>query len=255
MVPSLAWNVTPFSFSSRSSRRTLRSSSQKKRASFRRADSTRALPAAMAAPPSMASMLATVMKWGARAPVLGSRTAKYFWCVRMEVRITSGGRSRKAGSMSPRIGVGHSAKPDTSSSRPSSSTSSRLRAWHRVRASCRMRALRSSASSTTKPAARPSAYCSKVRARNGLRGPMKRWPSLRSPALIPSISSGTTSPSKVQRMRCRGRTQRSDPVPHFIDLGQGKPRTICSTISAMIWGVGRPVLAITANRTPSRSTS
>ena len=49
-MPSLAWKVTPFSVSNRSSSRSLRSSFQKKRASFSRADSTRALPAAIAAP-------------------------------------------------------------------------------------------------------------------------------------------------------------------------------------------------------------
>ena len=150
MVPSLAWKVTPFSFSSRLSRETLRSSSQKKRASLSRADSTLALPFATSPPPSRASMLATTRKWGARPPVAGSRTAKYFWWVRMEVRITSGGRSRKAGSMRPRIGTGHSARPATSSSSPSSSTSSRPRAKQRVRAPARMRSRRSSASRTTK---------------------------------------------------------------------------------------------------------
>ncbi len=209
----------------------------------------------MAAPPSMASILATVRKCGASLPVAGSRTVKYFWCVRMEVRITSGGKSRKAASMSPRIGVGHSDRPDTSSSRPSSSTSSRLRAWHRVRASWPMRALRSSTSSTTKLSARPSAYCSKVRARKACLEPIKRWPRVHSPETMPSIVKGTTSPSNTHRMLCNGRTQRRVPVPHFIDLGQGKPRTMASTISAMISGVGRPWRAITANSTPSRSTS
>ncbi len=75
---------------------------------------------------------------------------------------------------------------------------------------------------------------------------MKRWPWLSSPLLMPSTSIGTISPSKVQRIRRSGRTQRSREVPEVIDLGQGKARTMASTISAMISGVGRPVLAITA---------
>ncbi len=75
---------------------------------------------------------------------------------------------------------------------------------------------------------------------------MKRWPWVRSPALIPSICSGTTSPSKVQRMRRSGRTQRSLLAPEVIDLGQGKLRTIASTVSATISGVGRPLRSITA---------
>ncbi len=81
---------------------------------------------------------------------------------------------------------------------------------------------------------------------------MKRWPWLSSPLLMPSTSIGTISPSKVQRIRRSGRTQRSREVPEVIDLGQGKARTMASTISAMISGVGRPVLAITAKWTPSR---
>ena len=64
-----------------------------------------------------------------------------------------------------------------------------------------------------------------------------------SPASMPSISNGTTSPSKTQRMRCSGRTQRSVPEPQVIDFGHGKPRTISSTISATISAVGRPACA------------
>ena len=41
-------------------------------------------------------------------------------------------------------------------------------------------------------------------------------------------------------MRLSGRTQRNEPVPQRMDLGQGKPFRIASTISAMISGVGRP---------------
>ncbi len=75
---------------------------------------------------------------------------------------------------------------------------------------------------------------------------MKRWPRVSSPLLIPSISKGTTSPSKTHRMRCSGRTQRSLPAPQVMDLGQGKDRTMDSTISAMISGVGRPTRLIVA---------
>ena len=255
MVPSFAWNVTPFSFSSRSSRRTFRSSFQKNRASLRRAVSTRALPLAISLPPSLAAILATAMKWGARFPLAGLRTAKNRWCTRIDVRITSGGSSRKAGSMSPITGTGHSVRPATSSSNPSSSTSSRFRAEHRVRASCRMRSLRSCGSRTTKLSRRPSAYSSKLRAQNAWREPMKRCPSLMSPLTCPSISNGTTSPSKTHRIRCSGRTQRSRLTPEIIDLGQGKLRTILFTISNTTNRVGRPGRCRWANQTPSRSVS
>ena len=151
MVPSLAWKVTPLSFSSQASKPTLRSSSQKKRASFRRADRTRLLPAARR------RRRRRPRRWRRRGSCgrqprrvcRESRTAKYFWCVRIEVRTTSGGRSRNGGSMSPRIGVGHSARPATSSSRPSSSTSSSPRAWQAARAASRIFSLRSAASSRT----------------------------------------------------------------------------------------------------------
>ena len=75
---------------------------------------------------------------------------------------------------------------------------------------------------------------------------MKRWPSVRSPLTTPSMSKSTVSPSNTHRIRCSGRTQRRVPVPHFIDLGQGKPRTISLTISATISGVGRPFFSVTA---------
>ena len=73
---------------------------------------------------------------------------------------------------------------------------------------------------------------------------MKRWPSVRSEAAITpapvSISTGTTSPSSRQAMRFSGRTQRKVPAPQRMDLGQGKPRTTASTISATISAVARP---------------
>ena len=41
-------------------------------------------------------------------------------------------------------------------------------------------------------------------------------------------------------MRFSGRTQRKEPEPQRMDLGQGKPRRIASAISATISAVGRP---------------
>ena len=72
---------------------------------------------------------------------------------------------------------------------------------------------------------------------------------------MPSISNGTTWPSNRATIRFSGRTQRSVPEPQRIDLGQGKPRTIWSTISGIRAAVGWPLLLITAKKTPSRSTS
>ncbi len=51
---------------------------------------------------------------------------------------------------------------------------------------------------------------------------MKRWPRVMLPVLTPSISNGTTSPSKVQTIECSGRTQRKRPEPQRMDFGQGK---------------------------------
>ena len=84
---------------------------------------------------------------------------------------------------------------------------------------------------------------------------MNRWPSVTSPLAMPSISNGTTAPSNRQTIRFSGRTQRSVPVPQRIDLGQGKSRTIRSTISGIRVAVARPCSETTANSTPSRSTS
>ncbi len=75
---------------------------------------------------------------------------------------------------------------------------------------------------------------------------MKRCPSVRSPLSIPSMAKGTTRRSNTHRIRFSGRTQRRAPEPQRIDLGQGKPRTTASAISATISGVGRPTRAISA---------
>ena len=85
-----------------------------------------------------------------------------------------------------------------------------------------------------------------LRARNGAFEPMNRWPSLIAPASTPPTSNGVTSPSKVQTMRCSGRTQRRSPEPQVIDLGQGNSRTMAGTISAMISPVGRPLRSMMA---------
>ena len=58
-------------------------------------------------------------------PEAGSRREKNFWLARMVVCSTSGGRSRKRGSMRPRRVTGHSVRPAFSARRPGSSTSSR----------------------------------------------------------------------------------------------------------------------------------
>ena len=68
----------------------------------------------------------------------------------------------------------------------------------------------------------------------------------RSPAAMPSIAKGTISaPASVvsrQRIECSGRTQRSEPAPQRMDFGQGKARTVASTVSATISAAGRPGL-------------
>ena len=71
---------------------------------------------------------------------------------------------------------------------------------------------------------------------------MNRWPSVASPASMPSTLKGTMSPSKTQRMRFSGLTHFSVPRPQVIDLGQGKLRMMPSAISATISAVGRPAL-------------
>ena len=91
-LPSFAWKVMPSRAATRSASFVRRSKSQKCRASENRARSTRSLPAMIAAPPSMASMLAAKAKRGAAAPNT-VRSAKYRWFTRMLTCITSGGRS------------------------------------------------------------------------------------------------------------------------------------------------------------------
>ena len=80
---------------------------------------------------------------------------------------------------------------------------------------------------------------------------------------MPSISKGTISVPdsrvRMQRIECSGRTQRSGPAPQRIDFGQGKSRTVASTVSATISAAGRPGRVVTAKKTraflSSRSSS
>ena len=82
---------------------------------------------------------------------------------------------------------------------------------------------------------------------------MKRWPWVRSPARMPSTSTGTTeapaSSCTMARIECSGRTQRRDPAPQRIDLGQGKLRIAASSASAITSEASRPGFSITAKRT------
>ena len=112
----------PESFFACSSSGILRSCSQKKRASASRAASTRALPCAIASPPSFAAMLATQTNAGASRPS-SLVQAKYFWLVRMVSTITSRGTSRNSASKRPTNGTGHSVSPAFSTTSPSSASS------------------------------------------------------------------------------------------------------------------------------------
>ena len=147
-VPSFSWKTIPSSFFALSASGTFRSCSQKKRASERRAASTLALPATIAAPPSAASILAVQTKLGASFPT-PSTQAKYFWLVRMVSWITSGGTSRKAGSNPPSSGTGHSVSPAFSATSPSSGETVSPAAAAASAAPSRMIASRSSAERMT----------------------------------------------------------------------------------------------------------
>ena len=56
-------------------------------------------------------------------------------------------------------------------------------------------------------------------------------------------------------MPCSGLTQRMEPAPQRMDLGQGKSATMRLTASAITSAAERPGRSITANSTPSRSSS
>jgi hypothetical protein len=82
---------------------------------------------------------------------------------------------------------------------------------------------------------------------------MNRCPAVQSPARMPSISSPTTSApassDSRQTIEWSGRTQRKDPDPQRIDLGQGKSRTTRSSTSATISPAFRPGFSTVANQT------
>ena len=92
------------SSSDRSRRRTSRRDS--------RARITRSLPAMIASPPSLASMLAVRMNLLAQLAGRGIATTKHFWLLRMVARITSPGIDRNSLSNEPISTTGHSTRPD-----------------------------------------------------------------------------------------------------------------------------------------------
>ncbi len=110
---------------------------------------TRSLPATMALPPSLASMFDTRMNLLVSFAVFGSRTTKHFWLLRMVARMTSSGMARNALSNEPISTTGHSTRPATSASSPSSSTSSKPCANARVLASVKIICARRAGSTTT----------------------------------------------------------------------------------------------------------
>ena len=91
-------------------------------------------------------------------------------------------------------------------------------------------------------------------------GQWKRWPRVAKPAEIPPISHAINRSPNSATMPDSGRTQRRLSLfalsrPQRIDLGQAKARTIAGIASASTSFVARPGLSITANQTPSRSSS
>ena len=82
---------------------------------------------------------------------------------------------------------------------------------------------------------------------------MNRWPRVVLPAAMPSTVSGTTvapaSSDRMHRIECSGRTHRRPPVPHRMDLGQGKLRIVASSTSATMSAAGRPGLVTVAYQT------
>ena len=208
------------------------------------------MPAAMALPPSGASWLAMTTNFDVTPASPGFFTAKYFWWVFMVRVMTSGGRSRKSGSISPSSGTGHSTRPATSVRRPGSSTSSRPASRHTVRAPSRMIASRSSRCWITWPSSRSTlVYCAKSVISNGPR-PMRRWPSVRLPVRMPKTSKSTTWPSNRHRRRWIGRTQRwaLPSSPNFMDLGQGKAFITSGIASAITSAVARPGFSMMATQ-------
>ncbi len=123
---------------------------KRKRASLKRARSTRSLPCRItAALCSFNSVFTTARKYGNSCP-WASSTAKYFWWSRITVTSTSSGSSRNSSPKLPSSTPGHSVRCVTWST---SGSSSRHRALATVRvtrsSSLRMRCRRSSTSAST----------------------------------------------------------------------------------------------------------
>ena len=167
----------------------------------------------------------------------------------MELCSTSGGRPRNASSISPMSGTGHSTRPLTSAKSPASGTTSSPADWARLSAAVSMASARSFGFNTTLRLRRPASYSEKLPTAKRP-GAMNRWPSVVSPAAIPSMSSATTraaSPSvRMHRIDCNGRTHRKLPAPQRMDLGHGKLRTTLSRTSATITSALRPGFVILA---------
>ncbi len=67
--------------------------------------------------------------------------------------------------------------------------------------------------------------------------------------MVRGTVSAPVSRVRMQRIECSGRTQRRVPSPQRMDFGQGKPRTVASTVSATISAAGRPGWSRTAKST------
>ena len=72
---------------------------------------------------------------------------------------------------------------------------------------------------------------------------------------MPPTSTATISSPSSATIPCSGRTQRNVPSPQRIDLGHGKSPTIRPIASPITSAALRPGRSMTANSTPSRSSS
>ena len=85
---------------------------------------------------------------------------------------------------------------------------------------------------------------------------MKRWPSVRSPLAMPSISNGTTSPSKTQQDALERPHPAQRPRPPAHRLGPGEAADdVARPSRRRSRRSGGPGWRSAANQTPSRSTS
>ena len=239
------------SFLACSSSGTLRSCSQKKRASLSRAASTRRLPSTIAVAAVIGIDVGDADECRRERRRPSSAQAKYFWLVRIVSTITSRGTSRKSASNRPSSGTGHSVSPAFSTTSPSSSTRVSPAAAAASRAPSRTSASRSSWIDDDMAGAQFLDIV--VRAADGDRAGVveavaeRRRAAPRSRRFRPA-----RCPRRARRRcPCSGRTQRSEEVlvdaaPQRIDLGQGKAPTIRSTASASTALVARPGLSIIA---------